>query len=84
MKGLVVAARNKVGVLGRFCTKKIRGDQGIIVVIVLILVAVALCVIFRNQMSGILDSAFKGLKEQVNNLFNAITNSSGFNPGTNT
>ena len=57
------------GKIKKLVTRKTEGAEGVVVALVLIVVAVALCIIFRNQIAGIINNALDKTSGEVNNLF---------------
>lgn len=49
-------------------SKKMNGDSQLIVVLVLIIVAIALCVIFQASIKGLMNRIFASVNYRVNNM----------------
>lgn len=54
-------------------TSKEHGDSQLVVALVLIVVAVGLCLLFRTQIKNIMNNIFTSTGEQVNNLLTEPT-----------
>ena len=48
--------------------KKMNGDSQLIVVLVLIIIAIALCVIFQSSIKGLMNRIFAAVNTRVNNM----------------
>lgn len=57
----------------KLVTRKTDGAEGVVVALVLIVVAVALSIVFRNSIGGILDSGLDQTNNAVNDLFDTTT-----------
>lgn len=53
----------------KLATKKADGAEGVVVALVLIVVAVALCIVFRKNIAGLLDTAMNTTQNSVNGIF---------------
>ena len=53
----------------KLATKKADGAEGVVVALVLIVVAVALCIVFRKNIAGLLDTAMNSTQNSVNSIF---------------
>lgn len=54
---------------------KLSGDSQLVVALVLIAVAIGLCVVFRNQIHGIMINLMTSISNQINNLAAGTLNS---------
>ena len=54
----------------KLATKKADGAEGVVVALVLIVVAVALCIVFRKNIAHLLDTAMNTTQNSVNSIFN--------------
>lgn len=54
----------------KLATKKADGAEGVVVALVLIVVAVALCIVFRKNIAGLLNTAVNSTQNSVNSIFN--------------
>lgn len=57
--------------LGRMLTKKGRGDETLIIKVMLIVVAVFLVLIFRNTLKDIMDGLLTTVKTKIEDMFTA-------------
>jgi hypothetical protein len=55
--------------LAALATRKTEGAEGVVVAIVLIVVAVGICILFRYSMSSILNNAMDKTGDEVDGLF---------------
>ena len=62
----------------KLVTRKTDGAEGVVVALVLIVVAVALSIVFRNSIGGILDNGLGQTNNAVSDLFD--TEGLGGNP----
>lgn len=53
----------------KLATKKADGAEGVVVALVLIVVAVALCIVFRKNIAGLLNTAMNTTQNSVNGIF---------------
>lgn len=53
----------------KLATKKADGAEGVVVALVLIVVAVALCIVFRKNIAGLLNTAMNSTQNSVNGIF---------------
>lgn len=53
----------------KIATKKADGAEGVVVALVLIVVAVALCIVFRKNIAHLLDTAMNTTQNSVNSIF---------------
>ena len=58
-------------------TRKSHGDSQLVVALVLIAVAVGLCVIFQDQLKGILNDLLTTVNAKINTLVNATGGGGG-------
>lgn len=58
-------------------SKKMNGDSQLIVVLVLIIVAIALCVIFQASIKGLMNRIFASVNTRVNNMIATDGNNLG-------
>lgn len=59
---------NKLVAKIKCSTKKMNGDSQLIVVLVLIIIAIALCVIFQNTIKQLMNRIFASVNSRVNNM----------------
>ena len=57
----------------KLVTRKTDGAEGVVVALVLIVVAVALSIVFRNSIGGILNSGLTKTNSAVTDLFDTST-----------
>ena len=53
----------------KLATKKADGAEGVGVALVLLVVAVALCIVFRKNIAGLLNTATNSTQNSVNSIF---------------
>ena len=53
----------------KLATKKADGAEGVVVALVLIVVAVALCIVFRKNIAHLLDTAMNTTQNSVDSIF---------------
>lgn len=53
----------------KLATKKADGAEGVVVALVLIVVAVALCIVFRKNIAHLLDTAMNSTQNSVDSIF---------------
>lgn len=53
---------------------KVKGDDKLVISLVLIAVAVGLCIIFRDQINTLLTDMFSDVSTSVKNLYGSFTN----------
>ena len=53
----------------KLATKKADGAEGVVVALVLIVVAVALCIVFRKHIAHLLDTAMNTTQNSVDSIF---------------
>lgn len=66
--------KNKLATLKTNLTTKHAGDSQIVVALVLIAVAIGLCIIFRNQIFGVMNNLFEQIGGSINDLANQTVN----------
>ena len=71
---LAINAKIKAAAFKESLTSKKMGDSQIVVALILIVVAVGLAIIFRNQINEIITNVAKYVQETVNNLGNGTVN----------
>ena len=68
--------KTKAALLKANLLNKQNGDSQIVVALVLIAVAIGLCIIFRNQIFGVMGNLFNQIGGSINDLANgAVTQS---------
>lgn len=67
--------KNKLATLKTNLLTKHDGDSQIVVALVLIAVAIGLCIIFRNQIFGVMDNLFNQIGGSINDLANGAVTS---------
>lgn len=65
---LAITAKTKATMLKNYLTSKKPGDSQVVVALVLIVVAVGLAIIFRNQVNIIIANVASRVQEAVNDL----------------
>lgn len=61
----------------KLATKKADGAEGVVVALVLIVVAVALCIVFRKNIANLLDTAMNSTQNSVDSIFKWAGNQGG-------
>lgn len=69
---LAIAAKTRATMLKDSLTSKKLGDSQVVVALVLIVVAVGLAIIFRNQVNIIIANVASRVQEAVNDLANGV------------
>ena len=69
---LAIAAKTRATMLKDSLTSKKLGDSQVVVALVLIVVAVGLAIIFRNQINIIIANVASRVQEAVNDLANGV------------
>ena len=69
---LVIAAKTRATMLKDSLTSKKLGDSQVVVALVLIVIAVGLAIIFRNQVSIIITNVASRVQEAVNDLAKGV------------
>lgn len=59
---------DKLSAKAKCLTKKMNGDSQLIVVLVLIIIAIALCVIFQASIKQLMNRIFASVNNRVNNM----------------
>lgn len=72
---LAIAAKTRATMLKDSLTSKKLGDSQVVVALVLIVVAVGLAFIFRNQVNIIIENVASRVQEAVNNLASGAVDS---------
>lgn len=66
---LVISAKNRATVIKNSLMEKEFGDSQVVVALILIVVAIGLCFVFRNQVNNII----QGVANKVNTAINALS-----------
>lgn len=72
---LAIAAKTRATMLKDSLTSKKLGDSQVVVALVLIVVAVGLAIIFRNQVNIIIANVASRVQEAVNDLASGVVDS---------
>lgn len=73
---LAISAKTKAAMLKEKFTNKEFGDSQVVVALVLIVVAVGLAIIFRNQVNIIIANVASRVQEAVNDLATGVVDNS--------
>lgn len=68
---------DKLAAKFKCATKKMNGDSQLIVVLVLIIIAIALCVIFQNSIKQLMNRIFDSVNNRVTNMISTDENGLG-------
>ena len=65
---IMIKGLDKIIAKATCATKKMNGDSQLIVVLVLIIIAIALCVIFQASIKQLMNRIFISVNQRVNNM----------------
>lgn len=68
MNKVMASMMCKAGAVKQKITEKMSGDSQVVVALILIVVALGLCIIFRNQVNTILQNIATRVSDTVNSL----------------
>lgn len=66
----IIRLRNLMGNIKEFMTRKEEGVKAIIVEIILIVVAAAVCILFKDQIMSLLSDLLTEISDRVKGVFN--------------
>ena len=67
----IIRLRNLMGNIKEFMTRKEEGVKAIIVEIILIVVAAAVCILFKDQIMSLLSDLLTEISDRVKGVFNS-------------